>query len=121
MEEVEEGLEEKDQFTEENVEKLLKKAESIAPTPRIDELMAKLSSILSKIRKWKDKVLAAINEGLTVEIGEKLLKEVEDLPVFMPSANNLKETVKKANEWITKVDAFDVSVFFLASSPSHSE
>ena len=45
--------------------------------------------------------------GITLSEAEELLKEAESVPAMLPSVVSLKDTVKKARDWVNKVTAIE--------------
>ena len=109
IEEVEDGLEEKDTFTADTISKLVEKGLLLPPSPQIENYLAKLREIMSQVERWEERASGALQEHMTLEDAEKLIEEIDDVPALMPTVSNFKDSVKKAKEWIVKVEALEKS------------
>lgn len=61
------------------------------------------------VEKWEEKAKECLSSKQRQPISalEKLLKEGEELPAFLPSESSLRDALKKAKDWITKVEAIE--------------
>lgn len=111
-------MEDKESLTLEGIRKLLAEGLALPPSPAIERLMAELQEILTKMERWEEKANHCLSNALSISEAEALLTEAESIPAQMSNINTLKDAVKRAKEWISKVEAFEVGpkwfiIFFL--------
>lgn len=66
------------------------------------------------VEKWEEKAKDCLSSKQRQPISalEKLLKEGEELPAFLPSEGSLRDALKKAKDWIGKVEAIESAAEF---------
>ncbi|RXG69427.1 Lysine-specific demethylase 5A [Armadillidium vulgare] len=106
-EEVEECMEDKESLTLDCIRKLLAEGLALPPSPTIERLMAELQEILTKMERWEEKATHCLSNALSISEAEALLTEAESIPAQMSNISTLKEAVKRAKEWVSKVEAFE--------------
>ncbi|KAL0277355.1 UNVERIFIED_CONTAM: hypothetical protein PYX00_004677 [Menopon gallinae] len=109
LEEVAETKEDEDEVTLEVLRSLLDAGVELPPHPLVEKEMADLQQLFLNVEKWEEKAKEYLNSKQRQPISalEKLLKEGEELPAFLPSEAGLRDTLKKAKDWLDKVEAIE--------------
>uniref|UniRef100_A0A1W7RA81 [histone H3]-trimethyl-L-lysine(4) demethylase n=1 Tax=Hadrurus spadix TaxID=141984 RepID=A0A1W7RA81_9SCOR len=106
LEEVRSSLDDPQHITLDTLRKLIDMGINIPPHQTVEKTMADLQELLTAGEKLEEKAKVYLQakpyNNLTVL--ETVVNEANNLPVFLPNALAVKEAVKKAKDWISKVE-----------------
>ncbi|KAK7101928.1 hypothetical protein V1264_020234 [Littorina saxatilis] len=91
--------------------KLIESGVTLAPHPALESAMAHLQDLLTVAERWEEKAricLQARPRHLKSTL-EAIINESKSIPAFLPNVCALREAVRKANEWVAKVEAIQTS------------
>ena len=86
---------------------LLESGISLAPHPVLEKSLAKLQGLLETSEKIEDKASNSLQSKTKLALSsvEVIVREVDLLPTYLPSVMALKDSLRKAKEWMSKFDA----------------
>nr|KAG5711307.1 hypothetical protein BaRGS_006004 [Batillaria attramentaria] len=91
--------------------KLIESGVTLAPHPALESAMAHLQDLLTVAERWEEKAricLQARPRHLKSTL-EAIINEAKSIPAYLPNVCALREAVRKANEWMAKVEAIQTS------------
>ncbi|XP_064606539.1 lysine-specific demethylase 5A-like isoform X1 [Liolophura sinensis] len=91
--------------------KLLDSGVGLAPHPAVEKAMAELQQLLTISERWEEKAricLQARPRHIMTTL-EAIINEARGIPAFLPNVVALKEAVRKAREWMNKVEGIQSS------------
>lgn len=106
LEEKKSLMEEKNSVTLEAIRNLINTGLKVPPNYSVEDGIAELQEMEEKINVWEDKAKKALSGKHlpTITQLEALLKEADSIGGCLPTRAVIKETVKKARDWIHKSD-----------------
>ncbi|KAG8196974.1 hypothetical protein JTE90_009028 [Oedothorax gibbosus] len=86
---------------------LLERGITIPPQPATEKVMAELQELLTFGEKWEEKARACLHSRpkLTLSALESVVRDASNISVFLPNVLQLTDAVRKAKEWLHKVQA----------------
>ncbi|KAG9493201.1 lysine-specific demethylase 5B [Eleutherodactylus coqui] len=78
----------------------------LAPHTTVEKAMAKLQELLTMSEHWDDKCKSLLKARPRHDLDTltAALREVENVPAYLPSVESLKDAVQRAQEWLQKVE-----------------
>ncbi|XP_075709612.1 lysine-specific demethylase 5B isoform X4 [Rhinoderma darwinii] len=78
----------------------------LTPHTTVEKAMAKLQELLTMCEHWDDKCkdLLKARPRHDLDTLTAALREVENVPAYLPSVESLKDAVQRAQEWLQKVE-----------------
>lgn len=106
LEEVRNSLIDPSEVTLEVLRKLLDKGVNLPPHPTVEKAMAELQELLTVGERWEEKAKVCLQARPKHSLPalESILSEAGNIPVHLPNVLLLKDAVKKAKDWSSKVD-----------------
>ncbi|KAJ7331860.1 hypothetical protein JRQ81_014040 [Phrynocephalus forsythii] len=93
-------------LTLDDMRRLIDSGVGLAPHPAVEKAMAKLQELLTVSEHWDDKARTLIKARPRQSLSslEAAVKEIEEIPAYLPNGIALKDTVKKAKDWLQEVE-----------------
>ncbi|KAH0619006.1 hypothetical protein JD844_018605 [Phrynosoma platyrhinos] len=93
-------------LTLDDMRRLIDSGVGLAPHPAVEKAMAKLQELLTVSEHWDDKARTLIKARprQTLSSLDAAVKEIEEIPAYLPNGVALKEAVKKAKDWLQEVE-----------------
>lgn len=90
----------------EEVTKLIEKGMTIPPHFSIEATLAELHALTQAIDTWEEKakVFLHTKNRRTIADVEKFIREADEVEAYLPSLDNLQDTLNKAKNWTKLVD-----------------
>ncbi|XP_065554210.1 lysine-specific demethylase 5B isoform X2 [Lathamus discolor] len=97
-------------LTLDDMRRLIDSGVGLAPYPAVEKAMAKLQELLTVSEHWDDKArnLIKARPRQTLSSLVAAVKEIEEIPAYLPSGVALKDAVQKAQDWLQEVEALQV-------------
>uniref|UniRef100_A0A670IEX7 [histone H3]-trimethyl-L-lysine(4) demethylase n=1 Tax=Podarcis muralis TaxID=64176 RepID=A0A670IEX7_PODMU len=97
-------------LTLDDMRRLIDSGVGLAPHPAVEKAMAKLQELLTVSEHWDDKARTLIKARPRQSLSslEAAVKEIEEIPAYLPNGIALKEAVKKARDWLQEVEGLQV-------------
>ncbi|XP_054718406.1 lysine-specific demethylase 5A-like [Uloborus diversus] len=107
LEEVRASLIHPDLVTLEVLKKLLEKGINIPPHCTVEKVLAELQELLTMGERWEEKAKLCLQARPKhpLAVLESVLGEAGSVSVYLPNVLQLTDAVKKAKDWIAKVQA----------------
>ena len=115
LDEVRETLSETSKVTLDDMRKLIESGVGLAPHPACEKTMAELQELLTISERWEEKArvcLQARPRHMLMTL-EDIIKEAQGIPAYLPNTSALQEAVKKARDWVSKVESVQVKKWFI--------
>ncbi|XP_034022739.1 lysine (K)-specific demethylase 5Ba [Thalassophryne amazonica] len=82
----------------------------LAPHTSVERAMARLQELLTVSEQWEEKALSLMEARPyhSMETLEAALREVENIPAYLPNCLQLKDVVVKASEWLHEAEALQL-------------
>ncbi|XP_076448659.1 lysine-specific demethylase 5A-like [Babylonia areolata] len=91
--------------------RLIESGVTLAPHPALESAMAHLQELLTVAERWEEKArvcLQAKPRHMKNTL-EAIIQEAKSIPANLPNVCALRDAVRKANDWVTKVDAIQTA------------
>ncbi|GBN11260.1 Lysine-specific demethylase 5C, partial [Araneus ventricosus] len=84
---------------------LLERGVSIPPDPKVEKVMAELQELLTFGEKWEEKARSCLQAKPKhpLSLVEAVVRDAGNISVHLPNVLQLTEAVRKAKEWLHKV------------------
>ncbi|GAB6028037.1 Lysine-specific demethylase 5B [Chamberlinius hualienensis] len=107
LEEVNDVLLDSGHVTVDVLRKLLDSGVNLPPNAEIEKSMAELQELLSKVERWEEKALICLQAKPRhlMETLEAIINEAQNITAHLPNTLALKDAVKKAKEWNSKLES----------------
>ncbi|KFU83837.1 Lysine-specific demethylase 5B, partial [Chaetura pelagica] len=94
-------------LTLDDMRRLIDSGVGLAPYPAVEKAMAKLQELLTVSEHWDDKARNLIKARPRQSLSSlaAAVKELEEIPAYLPSGAALKDAVQKAKDWLQEVEA----------------
>ncbi|XP_048069623.1 lysine-specific demethylase 5D isoform X3 [Ursus arctos] len=88
------------------MQELLVTGAKIASSPSVDKARAELQELLTIAERWEEKAHFCLEarQKHPPAILEAIIREAENIPVYLPNIQALKDALAKAQAWIADVD-----------------
>ena len=110
LDEVRTSLADTSNVTLDMMRKLMDAGVSLAPHPACEKAMAELQELLTVSERWEEKAricLQARPRHVLTTL-EAIIHEARGIPAYLPNVSALKEALRKAKEWTSRVEAVQV-------------
>ncbi|KAJ6661024.1 hypothetical protein lerEdw1_016825 [Lerista edwardsae] len=93
-------------LTLDDMRRLIDSGVGLAPHPAVEKAMARLQELLTVSEHWDDKARTLIKARPRQSLSslEAALKEIAEIPAYLPNGIALKDAVKKAKDWLQEVE-----------------
>lgn len=90
--------------------KLIESGVGLAPHPACEKTMAELQDLLTVSERWEEKARVCLQARPRHILStlEAIISEAQGIPAYLPNTSALQDAVKKARDWVTKVDSVQV-------------
>uniref|UniRef100_A0A803XYL6 [histone H3]-trimethyl-L-lysine(4) demethylase n=1 Tax=Meleagris gallopavo TaxID=9103 RepID=A0A803XYL6_MELGA len=107
LEDVQMASSEQNSLTLDDMRRLIDSGVGLAPYPAVEKAMAKLQELLTVSEHWDDKARNLIKARPRQSLSSLVVavKEMEEIPAYLPSGAALKDAVQKAQDWLQEVEA----------------
>ncbi len=88
----------------ESIKEVLDAGMELGPHPEVEKALGEISGLLQQVENWEERAKAclAAKPRLTLNEVDKLIKDGEQISDGLPTLATLKDTARKAKEWIVK-------------------
>ncbi|OXB67270.1 hypothetical protein ASZ78_015911 [Callipepla squamata] len=110
LEDVHVASSDQNSLTLDDMRRLIDSGVGLAPYPAVEKAMAKLQELLTVSEHWDDKARNLIKARPRQSLSSLVaaVKEIEEIPAYLPSGAALKDAVQKAQDWLQEVGALQV-------------
>uniref|UniRef100_A0A8C5TFL5 [histone H3]-trimethyl-L-lysine(4) demethylase n=1 Tax=Malurus cyaneus samueli TaxID=2593467 RepID=A0A8C5TFL5_9PASS len=110
LEDVQLACSEHGSLTLDDMRRLIDSGVGLAPYPAVEKAMAKLQELLTVSEHWDDKARNLIKARPRQSLSSlaAAVKELEEIPAYLPNGAALKDAVQKAKDWLQEVEALQV-------------
>ncbi|XP_032935965.1 lysine-specific demethylase 5B [Catharus ustulatus] len=110
LEDVQLACSEHSSLTLDDMRRLIDSGVGLAPYPAVEKAMAKLQELLTVSEHWDDKARNLIKARPRQSLSSlaAAVKELEEIPAYLPNGAALKDAVQKAKDWLQEVEALQV-------------
>ncbi|XP_064633580.1 lysine-specific demethylase 5A-like isoform X2 [Lineus longissimus] len=107
LDEVRNTLAEPGTVTLDDMRKLLDSGVSLAPHTAVEKAMAELQELLTISERWEERARICLQARPRHVLAtlEAIINESKGIPAYLPNVEALKDALKKAKEWTSKVDS----------------
>eukprot|EP00106_Octopus_bimaculoides_P001838 XP_014769280.1 PREDICTED: lysine-specific demethylase 5A-like [Octopus bimaculoides] len=94
-------------MTLEVMRKLIESGVGLAPHPAVERAIAELQELLTVSERWEEKARLCLQARPrnVMSTLESIIAEANDIKAYLPNVSALKEALRKAKEWTSKLDA----------------
>uniref|UniRef100_A0A8C0VGI9 [histone H3]-trimethyl-L-lysine(4) demethylase n=1 Tax=Cyanistes caeruleus TaxID=156563 RepID=A0A8C0VGI9_CYACU len=110
LEDVQLACSEQSSLTLDDMRRLIDSGVGLSPYPAVEKAMAKLQELLTVSEHWDDKARNLIKARPRQSLSSlaAAVKELEEIPAYLPNGAALKDAVQKAKDWLQEVEALQV-------------
>ncbi|KFV60321.1 Lysine-specific demethylase 5B, partial [Gavia stellata] len=110
LEDVQLASSDQNSLTLDDMRRLIDSGVGLAPYPAVEKAMAKLQELLTVSEHWDDKARNLIKARPRQSLSSLVaaVKEIEEIPAYLPNGAALKDAVQKAKDWLQEVEALQV-------------
>ncbi|KFP65134.1 Lysine-specific demethylase 5B, partial [Cariama cristata] len=110
LEDVQLASSDQNSLTLDDMRRLIDSGVGLAPYPAVEKAMAKLQELLTVSEHWDDKARNLIKARPRQSLSSLVaaVKEIEEIPAYLPNGVALKDAVEKAKDWLQEVEALQV-------------
>ncbi|NWX92845.1 KDM5B demethylase, partial [Nothoprocta pentlandii] len=93
-------------LTLDDMRRLIDSGVGLAPYPAVEKAMAKLQELLTVSEHWDDKARNLIKARPRQSLSSLVaaVREIEEIPAYLPNGAALKDAVQKAKDWLQEVE-----------------
>uniref|UniRef100_A0A8C4HUX5 [histone H3]-trimethyl-L-lysine(4) demethylase n=1 Tax=Dicentrarchus labrax TaxID=13489 RepID=A0A8C4HUX5_DICLA len=97
-------------LTLETMRRLIDQGVGLAPHPSVEKAMARLQELLTVSEHWEDKAssLLKARPPHSIETLSAAAEKASGIPAYLPSCLLLKDTIRKAREWLQEAEELQV-------------
>ncbi|XP_075051804.1 lysine-specific demethylase 5B, partial [Mixophyes fleayi] len=112
LEEQQQACQETGTLTLDVMRRLIDLGVGLMPHPTVEKAMAKLQELLTMSEHWHDKCKSLLRARPRHHLGSltAALREVENVPAYLPSVESLRDVVQRAQEWLQKVETMQTGL-----------
>uniref|UniRef100_A0A8C4HUM7 [histone H3]-trimethyl-L-lysine(4) demethylase n=1 Tax=Dicentrarchus labrax TaxID=13489 RepID=A0A8C4HUM7_DICLA len=98
-------------LTLETMRRLIDQGVGLAPHPSVEKAMARLQELLTVSEHWEDKAssLLKARPPHSIETLSAAAEKASGIPAYLPSCLLLKDTIRKAREWLQEAEELQAS------------
>nr|XP_013817411.1 PREDICTED: lysine-specific demethylase 5B [Apteryx mantelli mantelli] len=110
LEDVQLASSDQNSLTLDDMRRLIDSGVGLAPYPAVEKAMAKLQELLTVSEHWDDKARNLIKARPRQSLSSLVaaVREIEEIPAYLPNGVALKDAVQKAKDWLQEVEALQV-------------
>ncbi|XP_074833909.1 lysine-specific demethylase 5B isoform X4 [Carettochelys insculpta] len=107
LEDVQLACSDQNSLTLDDMRRLIDSGVGLTPHSAVEKAMAKLQELLTVSEHWDDKARNLIKARPRQSVSTLMaaVKEIEEIPAYLPNGIALKDAVQKAKDWIQEVEA----------------
>ncbi|XP_048682569.2 lysine-specific demethylase 5B isoform X6 [Caretta caretta] len=107
LEDVQQACLDQSSLTLDDMRRLIDSGVGLTPHSAVEKAMAKLQELLTVSEHWDDKArnLIKARPRQSVSSLAAAVKEIEEIPAYLPNGIALKDAVQKARDWLQEVEA----------------
>ncbi|XP_019369375.1 PREDICTED: lysine-specific demethylase 5B isoform X2 [Gavialis gangeticus] len=107
LEDVQQACADQSSLTLDDMRRLIDSGVGLAPYPAVEKAMAKLQELLTISEHWDDKARNLIKARPRQSLSSLVaaVKEIEEIPAYLPNGIVLKDVAQKAKDWLQEVEA----------------
>ncbi|XP_028266723.1 lysine-specific demethylase 5B-B isoform X2 [Parambassis ranga] len=111
LEEVQQASAQPATLTLEAMRRLIDQGVGLAPHPSVEKAMARLQEQLTVSEHWEDKAnsLLKARPPHSIETLSAAAEKVSSIPAYLPNCLLLKDTIRKAQEWLQEAEELQAS------------
>ncbi|XP_069012318.1 lysine (K)-specific demethylase 5Ba [Embiotoca jacksoni] len=90
--------------------RLIDQGVGLAPHSSVERAMARLQELLTVSEQWEERVLSLMESRPfhSIETVDAALREVENIPAYLPNCLQLKDVVTKAKKWLHEAETLQL-------------
>ncbi|KAM8795784.1 lysine-specific demethylase 5B [Eudromia elegans] len=106
LEDVQLASSDQNSLTLDDMRRLIDSGVGLAPYPAVEKAMAKLQELLTVSEHWDDKARNLIKARPRQSLSSLVaaVREIEEIPAYLPNGAALKDAVQKAKDWLQEVE-----------------
>uniref|UniRef100_A0A8D0GTH0 [histone H3]-trimethyl-L-lysine(4) demethylase n=1 Tax=Sphenodon punctatus TaxID=8508 RepID=A0A8D0GTH0_SPHPU len=106
LEDVHQACLDQSSLTLDDMRRLIDSGVGLAPHPAVEKAMARLQELLTVSEHWEDKARNLIKARPRQSLSSlaAAVKEIEEIPAYLPNGIALKDAAKRAKDWIQEVE-----------------
>ncbi|NWJ05228.1 KDM5B demethylase, partial [Crypturellus undulatus] len=106
LEDVQLASADQNSLTLDDMRRLIDSGVGLAPYPAVEKAMAKLQELLTVSEHWDDKARNLIKARPRQSLSSLVaaVREIEEIPAYLPNGAALKDAVQKAKDWLQEVE-----------------
>ncbi|KAK1327920.1 hypothetical protein QTO34_012341 [Cnephaeus nilssonii] len=104
LEEVQQACLDPSSLTLDDMRRLIDLGVGLAPYAAVEKAMARLQELLTVAEHWDDKARSPAQSQSLTSLATAV-KEMEEIPAYLPSGAVLKDAVQRARDWLQDVEA----------------
>ncbi|XP_055966623.1 lysine-specific demethylase 5B isoform X1 [Sorex fumeus] len=110
LEEVRQACLDPASLTLDDMRRLIDLGVGLAPYSAVEKAMARLQELLTVSEHWDDKAKSLLKARPRHSLNSlaTAVKEIEEIPAYLPSGVALRDSVQKAKDWLQDVEALQV-------------
>ncbi|KAL8614742.1 hypothetical protein ACOMHN_055300 [Nucella lapillus] len=91
--------------------RLIESGVLLAPHPALESAIAHLQELFNMAESWEEKARGCLQSKPRLQRStlETLIEEAKNTPAYLPNVCALQDAVRKANDWVAKVDAIQTA------------
>ncbi|EPY89425.1 lysine-specific demethylase 5B [Camelus ferus] len=110
LEEVQRACLDPSSLTLDDMRRLIDLGVGLAPYSAVEKAMARLQELLTVSEHWDDKARSLLKARPRHSLSSlaAVVKEIEEIPAYLPSGVALRDSVQRARDWLQEVEALQV-------------
>ncbi|XP_004756376.1 lysine-specific demethylase 5B isoform X3 [Mustela putorius furo] len=110
LEEVQQACLDPSSLTLDDMRRLIDLGVGLAPYSAVEKAMARLQELLTVSEHWDDKAKSLLKARPRHSLNSlaTAVKEIEEIPAYLPNGAALKDSVQRARDWLQDVEALQV-------------
>uniref|UniRef100_A0A8C0R1W5 Lysine-specific demethylase 5B n=1 Tax=Canis lupus dingo TaxID=286419 RepID=A0A8C0R1W5_CANLU len=110
LEEVQQACLDPSSLTLDDMRRLIDLGVGLAPYSAVEKAMARLQELLTVSEHWDDKAKSLLKARPRHSLNSlaTAVKEIEEIPAYLPNGVALKDSVQRARDWLQDVEALQV-------------
>lgn len=110
LEEVQRACLDPSSLTLDDMRRLIDLGVGLAPYSAVEKAMARLQELLTVSEHWDDKARSLLRARPRHSLSSlaTAVKEIEEIPAYLPSGAALRDSVQRARDWLQDVEALQV-------------
>uniref|UniRef100_A0A8C0KU81 Lysine-specific demethylase 5B n=1 Tax=Canis lupus dingo TaxID=286419 RepID=A0A8C0KU81_CANLU len=112
LEEVQQACLDPSSLTLDDMRRLIDLGVGLAPYSAVEKAMARLQELLTVSEHWDDKAKSLLKARPRHSLNSlaTAVKEIEEIPAYLPNGVALKDSVQRARDWLQDVEALQVGL-----------